>query len=302
MKIAHIATLLMLLGASGCDHGSSSSSGRSDPAASAPPPPANAPAAAALALLAGFEGEIDLSAKGKTQANPIALNLLVKNEIVRVDFPPDLLDSKEAKGFTGGGKVYALLKAAEKKLTVVLDAKREAIVINLDEMGDKMKAFSPPGGRPGQDTPSTPPPKVTKTGKMETVAGYPCEDWDIVNADKSKLRTCVADQGASFFHLPITGIPTENLWALELMDGKHFPLRGIATEKDGTESGRVEVTKIDKRALDAAQFEVPAGYKQVTIDEMMQGLGGGMPPGDIPPHGAPHGEKHGGGHHHHKGQ
>jgi hypothetical protein len=37
---------------------------------------------------------------------------------------------------------------------------------------------------------------------------------------------------------------------------------------------------------------VPKGYKQVTLDEMLQGLGGGGPPGGEHP-------KHGHGHGHH---
>jgi hypothetical protein len=302
MKIVHAVALSLLVTSTGCDRvssmfrhddGSGSGSSGSSGASSAAESDGELPA------LAGFEGEIDLSAKGKTTPTPVALNLLVKNEIVRVDLPADMMNAREAKSFTGGGKVYALLKAADKTMTVVLDGKRQAIVIDLNSVGEKAKQFRP--GPPGGNAPASDPPKVTKTGKKETVAGYQCEDWDVQSTDKSKVSVCVADKGASFFHLPLTGIPTEQLWALELLDGKHFPLRGIAYEKDGSEAGRVEVTKIDKRSLDAAQFEVPAGYKTVTLDEMMQGLGGGRGelPSDVPPdntndnpHKGPHGPHH----------
>ena len=47
------------------------------------------------------------------------------------------------------------------------------------------------------------------------------------------------------------------------------------------ESGRVEVTKIDKKSEPAASFEVPPGYKIVTLEEMFKGPGG--PPGAAPP-------------------
>ena len=67
----------------------------------------------------------------------------------------------------------------------------------------------------------------------------------------------------------------------------------MSFRKDGAESGRVEVTKLDKHTVDAAQMEVPMGYKEVTIEEMFQGMGGGgLPPGDLP-HGPPHGGHHG---------
>ena len=70
---------------------------------------------------------------------------------------------------------------------------------------------------------------MVKTGKKETVAGYACSDWEVTNADRSKLDLCVAEKGASFFHFPsLAGIPTEHAWALELVDGKHFPLKGVS--------------------------------------------------------------------------
>ena len=253
-----------------------------------------------LAMLAGFEGEIDVTAKGKSNPTPLNLNLLVKNEVVRIDAPPELLAAPQAQSLLGPGKVYALLKAAEKKVIVVIDGKQQAIVIDLDQVADQAKSFrshGAPGGS-GSNGPATDPPKVVKTGKTETVAGNSCEDWDVLNPDKTKLSLCVANKGASWFHLPLTGIPTEQAWALELLDGKHFPLRGIATGKDGTEEGRVEVTKLDKRPLDAAQFEVPAGYKQMSLTDVIQGLGGGaVPTPDVPTPAKP---GHHGGHHHGK--
>jgi Domain of unknown function (DUF4412) len=254
--------------------------------------------------LTDFEGEIDLVAKGKTSPTPVPLSLLVQKEVIRVDVPQDVLSAQDTHGITGGGKVYAILNVPQKKLFVVLDAKKQAVAIDLDQAGQQMKSMHP-GGRGGAGA-TADPPKVVKTGKRETVAGISCADWDVINTDKSKLSACVADKGASFFHLPLTGIPTEHAWALEFMDGKHFPLRGIAYDKDGAESGRVEVTKLDKRTLDASQFVVPAGYQTVSLEDMISGMmAGGMPgapgaPLDIPP-----GMNNSGGHEkprHHKGR
>jgi hypothetical protein len=73
--------------------------------------------------------------------------------------------------------------------------------------------------------------------------------------------------------LPITGIPTEYAWAMELMDGKHFPLRVIGyDEKTGAEEGRVELTKFEKKTLPATLFDMPAGYKVVDVEQMFAGL------------------------------
>jgi hypothetical protein len=293
MKIASVAALAVLVAASACH--SSSSSGGADPAPTAAPAPGS-PATAEkadktgdLPSLADFEGQIDLVAKGAPSSAPVPLSLLVKNETLRIDAPQELLDAHEAKAFTGGGKVYAIIKPADKKTFVVLDAKRQAIALDLDTLGQQAKSLRAAHGG-GGDTPTEAPPKVVKTGRKEMVAGYSCEDWDVTSA-KSKATVCVAEKGASFFHFPSLGIPTEQAWALELVDGKHFPLKAVGFAKDGTEEGRVEVTKIDKHSLDASMFEVPMGYKQVTIEELMSGaIPSDGPHGGLPH--APHGKHH----------
>src|SRR4051812_42125109 len=97
------------------------------------------------------------------------------------------------------------------------------------------------------------------------------------------MRTRWGSQGASWFHLPLTGIPTPYAWALELMAGKPLPPRFVAYEKDGTEDGRVEVTKIEKKPLAEQMFEIPAGYQVMNLEQMMQAMmAGAMRPGAMP--------------------
>jgi hypothetical protein len=295
MKVALVLPVLLLTGLTGCDR-VNSMLGRGDGGGAS----GGGKGGDDSASLLGFEGQIDLVAKSNSGGAPTSLSLLVKNDVLRVDIPQDALGGKEATGVTGGGKVYALVRTQEKKAFVVLDAKQQAVVFDLNQAGDQMKRFK--RTTPGGPTPSSDPPKVTKTGVKDTVAGYPCENWDVVSSDKAKMTVCVSDNSSSFFRLPLTGIPTESAWALELLDGKHFPLRGVAYDTSQRETGRVEVTKFDKRKLDAAQFEVPAGYKQLSIEEMMAGLGGlptpDVTPPDVPPvptapsHQKPHGGKH----------
>ncbi|HEX7665393.1 MAG TPA: DUF4412 domain-containing protein, partial [Polyangiaceae bacterium] len=96
--------------------------------------------------------------------------------------------------------------------------------------------------------------------------------------DKSRAEVCVSQQGVSFFHLPMTGAPAEMAALGELVDGSHFPMRAVAYDKDGTtEVGRMEVSKVDKKTLDAQTFTPPATYKVVDIGQAVQGfMMGGM--------------------------
>jgi hypothetical protein len=263
-----------------------------------------AAAATSTLSLAGLEGEVDIAATSKEAGKPdktVNVALMVKGNKFRTDMPAGI------QGADKIGHVYGIVDSDAKKAFIVIDNQKEVVEIDMNTIGDQVKAMAPPTKPTAPGTPEPPkyPPKVTKTGKTDTVAGYSCEIWDIQNTepgDKSKADVCVAQQGVSWFHFPMTGAPAEYAALGELVDGSHFPLRAVATGKDGvTEQGRVEVTKIDKKPLDANLFIPPPAYKVVNIQEAMQGFmaaamggaggagGAGIPPGGFgrPPHGLP---------------
>jgi hypothetical protein len=282
--LALLVTALPL--ATGCKPRGASGDGGADDGGS------SALASASLAFLGSFEGEIDGFTKDSTKpgAPQVPLSVLIKSGKVKLEIPETL--AKGAAGSPLGDKGYVIYDSAGKKITLVSDAKKEAIVMDLNTTTKALSGFSPPG-TPGTPTkPGAPatPTKVTKTGKTDTVAGYKCEYWDIVS-DHKEGTVCMGDDGPSWLSIPMTGIPTERAWMLELMDGKHFPLRFIGYGKDGTtEDNRIEVTKIDKKSLADTEFQVPAGYKTIDLEKMMQGLGGmpGMPGGMPVPHSPAH--------------
>jgi hypothetical protein len=283
-RVERSATALALIGlASGLVHchRSSDSTGPAGGAASSSSTPL--PLAASLAFLESFEGEIDLALtdKEKGETTPTPLDVLVKTGKVRLDLPEKLTAS------SGLGSGYGILDTASKKAALVSDARKEVMVIDLNTSGEKLKGLgTPPPGHPGAtQAPEPPKTTLTKTGKTDTVAGYKCENWD-VTSDHREATVCVSEQGASWFQIPLTGIPTERLWMAELLDGKHFPLRLIGYDKTGnTESGRIEVTKIEKKPLAASQFEYPPAYRVIDLGQMlgaMRGLAGAGGPGERP--------------------
>ncbi len=246
-----------------------------------------------LSFLSGFEGQIDLSVRGKIAAKatqpgqPEAMNLslLVKDKKFRMDLP-------NAPGPTGVPmKGYGVLDGTQQKAFVVTDTpEKMAIVFDLNRTGEQLKGLSAdrPSAQGAKATPK-PPPKVTKTGRKDKVAGYTCEDWEIASEDGSKVALCVAGRGFSWLKIPMLGAPAEYAWMGELLDGSHVPLRAIMFEKDGREGGRVEVTKIEKKTVPPNAFEIPPGYPQMTLEQMlakmMSGLGAGggrLPPGAFP--------------------
>ena len=255
--------------------------------------------------LTGLEGEIDIAATSKEAGKPdktINVALQVKGNKFRADLPTGIEGAEKL------GHVYGIIDSDAKKADLVIDNQKEVVEIDLNKIGDQVKSIQGPKAttKPGTPEPPKYPPKITKTGKTDTVAGYSCEIWDIQNTepgDKSKADVCVAQQGVSWFHIPMTGAPAEYAALGELADGSHFPLRIVATAKDGvTEAGRVEVTKIDKKTLDPNLFVPPPTYKVVDIQTAMQGFmaasmgGAGGIPGGAGGFGGPGGAGGFGGH------
>ena len=272
--------LVLALGSTGCDKlkalaggGDGGASGEGGAAAGGD----------SLALLDGFEGEIDVTAKGDKPAEaPVSLALFVKSGKIRVDIPESL--AKAGAGPLGANvKGYGIFDSAAKKIYVVLDSSKQVIVIDLNKVGEQVKGLTPPAPRPehGNATPKEAPPKVTKTGKYDTVAGYKCENWDVAS-DHKEGTVCVAEEGFSWLSFPMSalnGVPTQQLWMAELLDGKHFPLRFVGYGPDGVkETARIEVTKVDKTTLPPTEFDIPPAYAQIDLEQMLRGFGamGGM--------------------------
>jgi hypothetical protein len=285
-----------------CNHKTPAAAPEDAAVVAVPPPAAASPVPPSLL---NFEGEVDLLAKSP-DANkpPQPVNMLVRNDRIRVDVMPGTDAAK-----TLGGKAFLLVRVPDKKVDVVVDANKQVIELDLGNVEHlKSLAKGASGARPnskGESRSPEPPPKIAKSGQKETIAGYSCEDWDVTSSKdgKKKVSLCVAEIAVSFFHLPLTGVPPEYAFMLELIDGQHMPLRVVAyDEKTGAESGRVEVTKIDRHPQDASLFEVPAGYTVIDAMQMIQAFVGGarvpgMPSGmpglpGVPPGGP-------GGHHKH---
>jgi hypothetical protein len=234
----------------------------------------------ALSILNGFEGEIGVTVKGKSLKADKPLNLVldVKADKLRVELPQGI------EGAEQFGKVYGIFDSPAKKLFVVLDDKKQVIVIDLNKSGEELKGMKPSAPHHGgSGGPPQNPPKITKTGRTDKVAGYACEIWSIESQDakeKGKAEVCIAEQGVSWFHIPMTGMPAEYAFMAELMDGKHFPLRMVMFNAANVEEGRVEITRIDKKTLDASVFVPPAAYQQMDIGQAIGAMmGGGMGPG-----------------------
>jgi uncharacterized protein DUF4412 len=164
--------------------------------------------------------------------------------------------------------------------TMLLPQTKTYLTMNWAEMAEEMSKGD------GKDS-SIDFPKVTSTGKTETIAGFTCEHWLI--GDKTDV--CMA-KGLGYFGGGGSGGIIDKLKNLALrekikaqldtnpefakfVEGGAFPLK-MAQIENGQSKTIMEVTGIERKSLDDSLFTVPADYKKTEIPGMpgMPGMPG----------------------------
>lgn len=122
--------------------------------------------------------------------------------------------------------------------------------------------------------------KLTKTGRKETIAGYPCEHW-LMGDDQTDV--CLA-KGLGFWGMTgeagrgalskLPGFRRQQIETQlarhpelrELADGGAFPLKVESADKKFS----MVVTQIEKKKLSDDLFRPPPGYQEMNMGKMME--------------------------------
>jgi hypothetical protein len=199
-------------------------------------------AAATLAAQSPFEGAISMSLTsnaGKTTE----LSYLVKAGKMRFD----------VTGSRGEQVAMIVDPAAQKTLMVMTS--------------QKMYMEQDFGDAAANAAEKVKPAEVKRTGKTETIAGYKCEHIMVTASDGSTSDVCVAS-GLGSFRMPQAGGrggPAKDPEWQSALDKGAFPLKVQKGDKV-----TLEVTKIERKTLDAALFAPPEGFQKFDMGSMMR--------------------------------
>ena len=216
------------------------------PGVAVAPGPAGARPPGGPSFASGFEGAIVMHAT--SPRGPTEMLFLTKGGKLRIETPG-----------RDGQMTHSIFDPEHKKLTLLLDSQQMAMQMAIPEIAAAAPAASAT--------------TVTRTGRHETVAGYDCEDWDVAIEGGKREAVCVA-QGLAFFDfMAMAGSTggTSRSWAEELREKNGFPLRAVELDATGKEISRMEVTKVEKRALDDSAFLPPPGYQVMNLPAMAAG-------------------------------
>jgi hypothetical protein len=109
--------------------------------------------------------------------------------------------------------------------------------------------------------------EVSKTKNVKNLQGYQCTEWIVKNtAENTQISYWVADGKFPFFDKLLRQLNRKDKFStyyLQMTDVKNsFTMLAVQSDLAGKETGRLEVTKITKKSVDPATFEIPKGYNK----------------------------------------
>ena len=191
-----------------------------------------------------FEGALTMrvSSKGANGPQSQEMEYLVRGGKVRVSM--------------GGpaGAMSLLSVPQEQKMYVLIAAQNAYMEMPIGDAASSVAASSVAAKTPA-DT------KITRTGRMETVAGYACEHVTVASAGQT-VDICMA-KGLGGYVNPLASMQrsSEPAWQRMLTADGGFPLK--VTMQDG--SIPIEVVKVEKKKLASDLFSVPLTYMKMEM-------------------------------------
>jgi hypothetical protein len=192
-----------------------------------------------------FEGEITMNI-ARPDGPPIGITFEISGSKVRFTQSPPI-----------GRSSYSIVDYGTKKIVTVFDAKKLVIPMELYDLNGVVAGVA-------KKHPGT----ATATGKTSVVAGYSCDVYRATEENGDTHDACLA-KGV---RVPLLGASLQFIASTFSGDGDWVPMRNVTTDKTGKEKSHMEVTKVDRKAVDDSRFVAPAGYKTETFQEMETGL------------------------------
>jgi len=231
----------------------------------------NGPAPAATSSSGGdFEGTIAMRMEGEDKKT-MQMTYFLKGKQTRIETA--VPDSPE-------GSAVMLWDNDGGKITTLMPSRKIYITVDMKQAAEDIK-----GMRKSHSKEDTEFPKLTRTGKQETIAGHTCEHW--LMGDEQELDVCIA-KGLGYFGMG--GKTAEGLgswndlvfgpkmlaraaahpdWA-QFLEGGAFPLK-LTAMSDGKVMMTMEATSIERKALDNSIFAIPPDYKEMNMPGMPAG-------------------------------
>ena len=183
-----------------------------------------------------FEGIVTMKVHGGDSARePREMQYALRQGVARVEMPG-----------RGDARGVMIIDQSAKTSTMLMPAQKKYMVMPIPQGVGEPRAGDHPRA------------EVVRTGRKETIAGYECEHWLVKG--EHEIDACVAS-GLGTFMMGGPGRGREDAWTGSLRDQQGFPLK--VTRVGGAMI--MEVTRLEKKALDASLFAPPPDYEKMEM-------------------------------------
>ena len=192
---------------------------------------------------ATFEGTITMTTTLAGKA-PQPMRMEIKNGRMRFDTVGE-----------GGAPMHGVYDPTRNEVMVFMDSQKAYMTL------DFSRATAPASNTSAETS------IAEKAGGKDEVAGISCEKWVSKEPSGKRSEVCVIE-GVNFFDLTRLRAGAAGLGGVgpqSMQEKKMFPLRSVEYDASGAEISRMEVTAVDKKAVDESRFVTPADYKKLEI-------------------------------------
>lgn len=211
--------------------------------------------AAAAPAVKPWEGTVTMTMAHQGKSVPVTYS--IKGRMTRMEAP------------AGDQGTSSMIFDAARQMTLILMHERKTYMIMPAPRGQAAALTRTGTARP------------VKTGRTETILGYPCEEW--TSADEHGTTEVWAAKGLGTF-APLGGMgrgPADQrpAWEAEMTRGGFFPLRVVHHPKAGDATTTMQVTAVEPKPLANDLFRPPKDYKEFKMPAGLGGMGamGGRP-------------------------
>jgi hypothetical protein len=206
--------------------------------------------------LAQFEGVIKMKISQKSSTNPMnaTQEVLIKKDNMRSNITSDNSPM---------GPVSMVIRRDKGVMWTLFNAMKMYMEMSLKQTEEFAKSMQ-------KDTLV---PTIKKTGKKQKILGYTCEEVLVTTSEMTATiwETTELSALAESMKQFNSSSNAQPRWMQEIEKMNLLTLKLHSEKKDG-EVTDMEFTGIEKKKINDAQFEIPAGYKK---QEMPAGMGQG---------------------------
>lgn len=211
-----------------------------------------------------FEGRIEMTiTDSHTPDKSLPIQYAIKGNKIRFDLPTDPKRNKNA------GTAATLIDLDKHELIMLIDSGAQGKLAMRHPLKEQTQAT-------GNSATQTP----VATGKSDKIAGYSADEYKMTD-EKGLVHDLWLGKGLGTFYSANQGgvgrrTNVSPAWEAFAREKGFFPLRVVSHDKNGKETTRMEVTKVDKTSLPDSLFSTE-GYQEMQIPSfngksLMEGL------------------------------